>query len=145
LSGIARERIVVKIPATNNLLKAAARLTDRGVRVCLTAVSGIRQIAVSGTLGIEYCAVYLSRMLKQKKDIYNHITDSDKMIENNGFRTRILVASLPEPELIEPILSLKNLDYTLPFGPFMNLLFTDESVKWIRGFYEVTGKNPGKR
>ncbi|MCX7943143.1 MAG: hypothetical protein N2746_01355 [Deltaproteobacteria bacterium] len=145
LSGMARDRIVVKIPATNALLKAAVRLTEKGVRVCLTAISNIRQIAISCTLGIEYCAVYLNRMIEQKKDIYHHIMQSDKMIENNGFRTRILVASLPKPSLIEPLLSLKNLDYTLPFLPFVNLSLTEESAKWIRGFYEVTNKNSRKR
>ncbi len=145
LSSLARDRIIIKIPATDELLKTANRLTLKGIRVCLTAVSSIRQIAISGTLNIEYCAVYLNRMLKTGKEIYKQISDSSKMITENLFNTRILIASLPDESLIEPILMYKNLDYTLPFKPFMNLLKTRDSEEWIRGFYEVSNKNSVKR
>ncbi len=138
LSNLSRERVIIKIPVTNEMTNTAARLTEKGIRVCLTAVSNIRQIAVAGTLGIEYCAVYLNRMLKKNKKVYEHIIGSDRMISDNSFRTRILVASLPDENLIEPVLFCRNLDYTLPCRPYMNLLRTMDSEEWVRGFYEVT-------
>lgn len=145
LSNLSRERVIIKIPVGNEMIKAAKSLSDKGVRVCLTAISSIRQIAIAGILNIEYCAVYLNRMLKEGKDAYKQIIDSDRMITENSFKTRILVASLPDENLIEPLLSLKSLDYTLPFEPFKNIIRTEISEEWVRGFYEVIYKDTSKR
>ncbi|GEM_PF-2172608 len=145
LARISRKRIIIKITVNNELIDVAYRLTQKGIRVCLTAVSNIRQIAIASLLGIEYCAVYLKRLLDRKREIYNEIEAADEMIDVNSYRTRILIASLPEERLIEPLLRYKNLDYTLPFKPFMNILWSEESENWIKGFYEITNKNIRKR
>lgn len=145
LAGLSRERVIIKIPVSNEMIDVAYRLSDKGIRVCLTAVSSIRQIAIAGILNIEFCAIYLNRLLKDKKPVYKEIMEADEMISNRSLKTRILVASLPDEKLIEPILKCRNLDYTLPFKPFMSLLKTDESEKWIKSFYEVNNKNSIKR
>ncbi|MGB9600645.1 MAG: transaldolase family protein [Myxococcota bacterium] len=142
---LSRERIVIKVPVTERLINTAYRLSDKGARICLTAVSNIRQIALSSLGNIEYCAIYLSRILKLKRDVYGEIAEQVEMLLNQKFKTRILVASIPDERLIEPLLRYPMLDYTLPYKPFMNLLRTEESEKWIKGFYEDSNEKTLKR
>jgi len=135
-----RGRIVVKIPVSTNLIKTAVDLTKKGVRVCLTAVSNARQIVINANLGIEYSAIYLNRLLKLKKDGYKEIAIASESLAAQGSHHRILVASLPDERLIDPLLRYNNLDFTLPFKPFMALMRSVESDRWISDFYEITGK-----
>jgi len=140
LTRVNRNRIIVKIPIDINLLETATQLTKKGVRVCLTAVSNARQIVINANLGIEYSAIYLNRLLKLKKDPYREIINASESLTSLGLDGRILVASLPEEGLIDPLLKYKNIDFTLPFEPFMGLLKSVESEEWISDFYEITGK-----
>lgn len=145
LSSLSKDRIIIKIPVTEKLINTAYRLSDKGVRICLTAVSNIRQIAIAALGEIEYCAIYLNRIIKLKRDVYSEISEQSQMISNLNLKTRILVASLPDESLIDPLLKFPNLDYTLPYNPFVNLFKTEESEKWVRGFYENSTKKTIKR
>lgn len=57
-----RERIVIKLPVTEEGTAAASVLAPLGVRVCLTACYARRQALVAVAVGAEYLAPYLGRM-----------------------------------------------------------------------------------
>src|SRR5581483_10153569 len=59
LVALAPARVVVKIPATPDGYRAAARLAADGTRVTLTAVYTLRQALLAGSVGARYVAIYL--------------------------------------------------------------------------------------
>jgi len=54
LSEVDRERVVIKVPVTFEGTKAASKLVDAGVRVCLTACYSSDQAVIAAGLGAEY-------------------------------------------------------------------------------------------
>ena len=87
-------RIVVKVPVTLDGTKAAALLTARGVRVCLTACYAREQALVAGAVGAEYLAPYLGRMTDAGKDGLHECEEMQAIVDGLGSTTRILVASI---------------------------------------------------
>ena len=63
-----RKRVVVKVPATREGLRAAATLVQVGVRVCLTAVYSPTQMLAAIGVGAEYAAPYVGRMADAGRD-----------------------------------------------------------------------------
>jgi len=54
-SEVYRERVVIKVSATFEGTKAASKLVDSGVRVCLTVCySSFYQVVIAAGLGAEY-------------------------------------------------------------------------------------------
>ena len=63
------EKVVVKVPATVEGIKAAKKLMEEGKRVCLTACYSAKQALIATGLGVEYVAPYLGRMNDNRKDV----------------------------------------------------------------------------
>ena len=60
LSAIDRDRVVIKVPVTFEGSKAASKMIDSNVRVCLTACYSSDQAIVAAGLGAEYLGMYFS-------------------------------------------------------------------------------------
>jgi len=58
LSQVDRERVVVKVPVTMEGTKAASKLINAGVRICLTACYSSDQAIVAAGLGAQYLGKY---------------------------------------------------------------------------------------
>ncbi len=140
LAQLSHERIIIKIPLKNEFLSVASRLSNKSVRVCLTAISSARQILIAESTGVEFAAIYLNRLLKSGIDGYREITIAHNALNMTRSNFRILVASLPDEKLIDPLLELHRLDFTLPFTPFSKIAFSIETSKWVREFDEITNK-----
>lgn len=61
ISGVNRDKIVIKVPVTAEGTKAATMLSKSGVRICLTACYNSKQALIAGSMGVEYIAPYLGR------------------------------------------------------------------------------------
>ena len=62
------ERLVVKVPATMEGIKAANALVVDGVRVTITAAYAPHQVLVAASIGANYVAPYLGRMNDAGRD-----------------------------------------------------------------------------
>lgn len=140
LAQISRERIIVKIPLKSDLLEVASRLSNKSIRICITAVSCARQILIASSLGVEYAAIYLNRLLRSGLDGYKEITTAHQIISENKINFRILVASISEERLIDPLLTFNRLDFTLPSTPFLQIPLSRETSEWVKDFDEITDK-----
>lgn len=91
------ERVVVKIPATLEGLKATRRLVDDDVPVTLTGIHSTHQVLTSLAAGALYAAVYLGRMNDAGKNAYEEIAQMQSIIDmctNVEGEMRLLVASI---------------------------------------------------
>lgn len=112
-----KERLIVKIPATDLGLRAASQLVRQdGVRVCLTAAYHRKQALAAVGVGADYIAPYLGRMTEAAgKDGEQECRDMQDIVNGLGGNTRILVASLREPDTLAD-LAMYGLD-TFTFSP----------------------------
>eukprot|EP00434_Breviolum_minutum_P001447 symbB.v1.2.001275.t1/scaffold64.1/size360880/7 len=115
LANIDKEKVVVKVPATLEGVKAAKRLLEDGCRVCLTACYSAKQALIATGLGVEYVAPYLGRMNDNRKDGFDQCYKMHEIVGGIGGKTRVLVASLRDVVNMQ-VLAQKGLD-TFTFSP----------------------------
>lgn len=124
LSEINRKDIVIKVPVTFEGTKAASKLMNSGVRVCLTACYNSDQMIIALGLGVDYIAPYLGRMTDNGKngseECYKMQLMKQNGLENssnanNGANTRVLVASIRNVKSMADLMA-KNMD-TFTFSP----------------------------
>ncbi|NLI21205.1 MAG: fructose-6-phosphate aldolase [Clostridiales bacterium] len=83
----------VKIPVTEQGLKAIRLLKARGVRVTATSVYSLAQGLLAVAAGADYLAPYCNRMEALEIDFRNVIEDLRALIDRDGYATRIVAAS----------------------------------------------------
>lgn len=91
-------KVVVKLPATQEGLSAAAKLTKDGIRTCITAVYTPYQVLLAASVGAAYVAPYLGRMNDAGRDGHASIAQMAQALHSTGSATEILAASVRSPE-----------------------------------------------
>jgi transaldolase len=100
LVALAPAQAVVKIPATPDGYRAAARLAAAGTRVTLTAVYTLRQALLAGSVGARYVAIYLGRMRDAGLDALALAREMQALLEAQRSDVTILAASIRDPDEI---------------------------------------------
>ena len=97
LAALAPGAIRVKLPLTEDGLKAARSLIDSGISVTFTACYAADQVLLATALKADYVAPYLGRINDQGRDGTSEILTMQKALRSIGSNTRLLVASLRKP------------------------------------------------
>ncbi len=84
---------IVKIPVTDIGLRVTKHLSDRGIRVTVTAVLTAAQAMLASNAGASYVAPYISRSENLCADGVGTVADIAKIFEVSGTETQILAAS----------------------------------------------------
>lgn len=84
---------VVKIPINDVALRATKYLSDRGVKVTVTAVLTAAQAMLASNAGAAYVAPYISRSENLCADGVGTVADIAKIFAASGSKTQILAAS----------------------------------------------------
>lgn len=100
-----RERIVVTVPVTYEGTKAASKLIESGVRVCLTSCYSTNQAIIAAGLGAEYIAPYLGRMMDSGKDGVAECKEMKAIVNGMESNTRIVVASIRSANTVAALTS----------------------------------------
>lgn len=119
-SGVERERILVKIPATFDGIRAAKQLEREGIRCNLTLIFGVHQAAASGEAGATVISPFVGRILdwhKSKSGEALWPVDRDPGVrtveqiyhysKKRGFATEIMAASFRS---VDEVLALAGCD-----------------------------------
>ncbi len=142
LSEIDRKRVVIKVPVTMEGTKAARKLIDSGVRVCLTACYSSNQAIVAAGLGAEYLAPYLGRMTDGGKDGFTECQTMQLIANGMGSSTRILVASIRDVQSMADLMS-NGMD-TFTFNPDVaRELFSESLTDAAAIDFEAAAKRGG--
>ena len=136
LSDPDRDNIVIKVPVTFEGTKAASKLIDSGVRVCLTASYSNIQAIIAAGLGAEYIAPYLGRMNDNEKNGMWECTEMFRISNGMGSPVRILVASIRDIDSMAELCSA-GMD-TLTFSAeIARALFTDNLTQQAAEEFEA--------
>ena len=96
LAGI-HENIVVKIPLTEDGLRACRKLTSEGVRVNVTLCFSPSQALLSAKAGATYISPFIGRLDDIAQEGMELIAQIRRIYDNYGMETQILVASIRHP------------------------------------------------
>ncbi|NVN03490.1 MULTISPECIES: transaldolase family protein [Asaia] len=130
-------RLVVKVPITENGIRAVAALHARGVRTTLTAVYVAHQALTAAASGADYVAPYFGRINDSGRDALAVISEMQAILGSTGTTTRLLVASLRHAEDMARLASLGCDTFT--FSPVVaEQLFSDPQTIEASAVFEAT-------
>ena len=125
-------RVAVKLPVTEDGLRATTRLEADGIPVLVTAVYAATQVLPVIASGATYVAPYLGRMNDAGRDGFGEIAAMQRIIDASRASLRILVASLRSPTEAARLAEAGVRDFTLAptvWSEFFDDPLTAEAVR----------------
>ena len=107
--------IVVKVPMTPAGVAATRQLTREGIRVNMTLVFSPTQALLAAKAGATYISVFVGRVDDVASEGMRTIEDAVQMVENYGFDSEVLVASIRHPMHVVEAARLGAHIATMPF------------------------------
>lgn len=130
------KNIVVKIPMTTDGLKATRILTDEGIKTNVTLVFSPLQALMAAKAGATYVSPFVGRLDDLSQDgmvLIEQITD---ILENYGFETELIVASIRNPlHVLDSALIGADIA-TIPFNVLSKLASHPMTDKGIQAFMD---------
>ena len=122
-------RVVAKIPATPAGYCAAARLSQSGARVTLTAVYTLRQALLAQSVGASYIAIYLGRMRDAGLDAMALASQMQALLNAQASPVTILAASIRDADELVALGQAGIGAATLPAAIIDRLLESEATAK----------------
>ena len=114
--------VVVKIPMTEDGMKAVRTLAGEGIRTNVTLVFQPVQALIAAKAGVNYVSPFIGRLDDISTRGMNIIEDIIAIYTNYGFDTEIIVASVRNPmHVLEAVLLGADIA-TIPFGVIKQLV-----------------------
>lgn len=90
--------MVVKIPMTQEGLKATKALTELGIETNVTLVFSVNQALLAATAGATYVSPFVGRLEDTLHDGIQVVSEIREMLDIHGFSTQIISASIRTPK-----------------------------------------------
>ncbi|HNR77890.1 MAG TPA: fructose-6-phosphate aldolase [Parvularculaceae bacterium] len=136
--------VVVKLPLTENGLKACQTLSDEGIRVNVTLCFSTAQALLAAKAGAYFISPFIGRLDDKGVDGMQLIRDIRKIYDNYGFATNILAASIRSVEHIHQSALAGSDCATLPpkiFAAMYKHDLTDAGVEAFLKDWKSTGQS----
>jgi len=148
------ENIVIKVPMMGNGegLKAVKALNEKFVKTNVTACMTLNQTFLAASAGATYVSLFYNRMKDWYKETYpstNNTIGNDEvyaletiaqtqvMLKLHGFKTKLIIGSIREPEDIESILKVHPDIITIPPKILEQMPFNDKTESTLNDFEEA--------
>lgn len=125
-------KIVVKVPMTEDGLKAIKYLSSKGIRTNCTLIFSAGQALLAAKAGASYVSPFLGRLDDISTDGLELIEDIVQIYSNYLFDTEVLAASIRHPMHILGCAKIGADVATCPLKPIKQLLFhplTDQGLE----------------
>ncbi len=136
--------VVVKLPLTENGLKACRELTSEGIKVNVTLCFSAVQALLAAKAGAYFISPFIGRLDDAGIDGMELIREIREVYDNYGFTTRILAASVRTPNHVKDS-ALAGADCaTIPAKVFQSLykhILTDAGLDAFMKDWKATGQS----
>ncbi|HDJ26994.1 MAG: fructose-6-phosphate aldolase [Thermoplasmata archaeon] len=109
------ENVVVKIPMTAEGMKAVRVLSEEGIRTNVTLVFSPLQALIAAKAGATYISPFVGRLDDIGHDGMAVVRDILQIIDNYGFESEVIVASVRHPRHVYEAALLGAPIVTMPF------------------------------
>ena len=134
--------IVVKIPMTKEGMKAVRVLSQEGIRCNVTLVFSLSQAFLAAKAGAYYISNFVGRVDDISGEGMNAVRDTVNMIQEYGFKSQVLVASVRHPMHVVGALRAGAHACTVPFKVLEQLYqhpLTDIGIQRFLADWEKSG------
>jgi transaldolase len=132
------DRIIIKIPVTQQGLIAMKSLSADQVPIMATTIFQVNQALLAALAGAEYIAPYVGRMLDAGIDAYESLRSMAAIYKRYAFNTKILAAALKTPEQIKACAEIGIEAVTLKPGLFNQFIAEDKNtLNSLKSFAEA--------
>lgn len=115
-------QVVVKVPLIEPGVRLVRTLSERGIRTNVTLVFSVSQALLAAKAGATYISNFVGRVDDLSDDGMVAVADSVVMVENYGFESEILVASVRHPLHVVQAVNAGAHVATMPFK-IMEMMF----------------------
>ncbi len=137
------EQIVVKIPMTQDGIKACKYFSDKGIKTNVTLVFSAGQALLAAKAGATYVSPFIGRLDDISTDGLQLIEDIRLIFDNYGFETEVIVASIRNPLHVVDAALMGAHVATIPYNVMLQLSkhpLTDIGIKKFLDDWEKVPK-----
>lgn len=132
-------RIIVKVPVTENGIEAIQLLSRQGIPTMATVLFTPQQALIAATAGANYVAPYLSRLEKGGGNPWAMLESTKRIFDHYRFKTKILGASISNVDQVIRCAEIGIYGVTLKEEIFNQLLGEHPlTQQGVRQFAEVS-------
>lgn len=128
------DNVVVKIPMTQEGLKAVHTLSQEGIKTNVTLIFSAAQALLAMKAGATFVSPFIGRLEDIGTDAYQLIADIRQIIDIYGFSTEIIAASVRNPYHFEMSAKIGAHIATVPSSLFEKLMAHPLTDQGIEGF-----------
>jgi transaldolase (EC 2.2.1.2) len=132
--------VVIKVPMTDEGLKAVKVLSKEGIRINVTLVFSANQALLAAKAGASFVSPFVGRLDDVGNRGMDVIEDIVRIFDTYGIDTQVIAASIRHPQhVIEAALAGSHIA-TVPYGVFKNMLRHPLTDTGIERFLSELGK-----
>lgn len=134
--------IVVKIPMTQEGMKAVKVLSQEGIRCNVTLVFSLTQAFLAAKAGAYYISNFVGRVDDISGEGMNAVRDTVNVVKEYGFKSQVLVASVRHPMHVVEALRAGAHVCTVPFKVLEQMYqhpLTDVGIQRFLADWEKSG------
>lgn len=128
------KNVVVKLPAIVEALPVIDALAQKKIKVNCTLTFSVNQGWLAAKAGAAYINAFVGRVDDVGDDGMRLAAEHRDMLDNFGYDTKLIVASVRHPQHVQQALLLGADVCTLPYGVFEKLMFTHQTEKGLQNF-----------
>lgn len=138
------ENIVIKIPMTEDGLRAVKRLSSAGIKTNVTLIFSANQALLAAKAGATYVSPFVGRLDDISHTGMELVSDIQDIYENYLFDTEVIVASIRNPLNVLDAAKIGADIATIPYSVILQLIkhpLTDIGIeKFLKDWEKVKGK-----
>jgi len=138
------KNLVIKIPMTEEGMKAVKILEKEGIKTNATLVFSANQALLVAKAGATYVSPFIGRLDDIGEEGMNLVSDILTIFENYNFSTQVIVASVRHPMHVVQAAKLGAHIATIPFSVIKQMSKHPLTDIGIKRFLEDWGKLPTK-
>ena len=133
------KNVIIKVPmlADGGGLKAVHVLENEGIKTNVTAMMSANQAFLAITAGASYASLFFNRIRDSGDDPIEVIKQSRAIIDEGGYKTKLIVGSIRSPNDVIEIASAKPHIITIPYKILDQMPYHETTVKTLQEFEQA--------
>jgi len=130
------KNVVIKVPmlADGSGLKAVKILESQGIKTNVTAMMSVNQAFLTVATGASYASLFFNRIKDSGSKPVEVVKQSRAIIENGGYKTKLIVGSIRDPNDVIDIASANPHIITIPYKILKQMPYHEKTVATLEEF-----------
>jgi len=130
------KNVVIKVPmlADGSGLKAVKILENEGIKTNVTAMMSVNQAFLAISADASYASLFFNRIKDSGSYPVDVVKESRAIIDNGGFKTKLIVGSIRDPSDVVEIASANPQIITIPYKILKQMPYHESTVSTLEEF-----------